>query len=224
MISVIIPTLNEEAYMRTCLEAVGQEDAACEIIVADGGSTDRTVEIAESFQKVMVLNTDKGRGIQMNAGAASAAGETLLFLHADTILQKGWSRAIEQMLKDNTIAGGAFTFAIDSPMKKYRTVEQWVKFRCRLFKLPYGDQAIFVRTVFFKKLQGYKNIPLMEDVELIGRLKGLGRIVVLDARAFTSERRWLSKGLLYTAAINQAVMLLYRLGISPHILAKIYYR
>jgi rSAM/selenodomain-associated transferase 2 len=224
MISVIIPTLNEEAYMRTCLEAAGQEDAVCEIIVADGGSTDRTVQIAESFQKVKVLSTDKGRGVQMNAGAASAAGETLLFLHADTILQKGWSRAIEQLLKDNTIAGGAFTFAIDSPLKKYRTVEQWVRFRCRLFKLPYGDQAIFVRTVIFKKLQGYKNIPLMEDVELIGRLKGLGRIVVLEARAFTSERRWLSKGLLYTAAINQSVMLLYKLGISPHILAKIYYR
>lgn len=224
MISLVIPALNEEAYMQTCIEAIRQDDATCEIIVADGGSTDRTIEIVEGLHRVKLLRTAKGRGLQMNAGASSATGDTLLFLHADTILQKGWSQAIELALKDNAVAGGAFTFAIDSPMKKYRAVEQWVKFRCFLFKLPYGDQGIFVRSAVFKKVKGYKNIPLMEDVDLIQRLKEQGRITVLDTLAFTSERRWHNKGLLYTAVINQLIMLLYRIGISPHRLAKIYYR
>lgn len=224
MISVIIPVLNEEAYMRTCIEAVRQDDNTCEIIVVDAGSNDRTIEIVGGFQGVKVLRTAKGRGLQMNAGASSATGETLLFLHADTILQKGWSQAIELALQDKAVAAGAFTFAIDSSMKKYRAVEQWVRFRCFLFKLPYGDQGIFVRRAVFKKGKGYKNIPLMEDVDLIERLKEQGGITVLDTSAFTSERRWFDKGLLYTAAINQLIMLLYRLGLNPHMLAKIYYR
>jgi len=224
MISVIIPALNEEAYLRPCIEALRQDDASCEIIVADGGSTDRTIEIAENLQGVTVQRTPRGRGLQMNAGASSAAGDTLLFLHADTILQQGWRQAVEKTLQNNTVAGGAFTFAIDSPLKKYRSVEKWVKLRCFLFNLPYGDQGIFVRTAVFKKVKGYKNIPLMEDVDLIGRLKKQGRITVLDTSAFTSERRWLNKGLLYTAALNQLIMLLYRLGMSPQKLAKIYYR
>ena len=224
MISVIIPSLNEEAYLRTCIEALRQDEASCEIIVADGGSTDRTIEIAEGFQGVKVLRTARGRGLQMNAGASYATGETLLFLHADTILQKGWRQAIEKALQDDTFAGGAFTFAIDSPLKKYRAVEQWVKFRCFLFKLPYGDQGIFIRTAVFKRVKGYKNIPLMEDVDLIERVKKQGRIRVLDISALTSDRRWHNKGLLYTAAINQLITLLYRLGMSPQALAKIYYR
>ena len=224
MISVIIPALNEQAYMRTCIDAIRQDDDTCEIIVADGGSTDRTVEIAENLQGVKVLRTAGGRGLQMNAGASIAAGETLLFLHADTLLQRGWSRAIELALQDKSVAGGAFTFAVDSPMKKYRAVEQWVKFRCFLFKLPYGDQGIFVRNSVFKEIEGYRNIPLMEDVDLVERLREQGRIKVLDTIAFTSERRWRDKGLFYTAVINQLIMLLYRLGISPQMLAKIYYR
>jgi rSAM/selenodomain-associated transferase 2 len=224
MISVIIPALNEEAYVRSCLEAIRQEDDTCEIIVVDGGSADRTIEIAEGFQGVKVLRTDRGRGLQMNAGASSASGEALLFLHADTILQRGWRMALERTLQDTSVAGGAFTFAIDSPLKRYRAVEQWVKFRCFIFKLPYGDQGIFVRTAVYEKIKGFKNMPIMEDVELIGRLKKQGKISVLGTSAFTSERRWLEKGLLYTAVINQLIMLLYRLGISPKTLAKIYYR
>jgi rSAM/selenodomain-associated transferase 2 len=224
MISVIIPALNEQTYIRTCIEAVMRDDDTCEVIVADGGSTDRTVEVAESLQGVKVIRTARGRGLQMNAGASFAAGETLLFLHADTILQRGWSPAIEMALQDKAVAGGAFTFAVDSPIRKYRAVEQWVKFRCFLLKLPYGDQGIFVRKDVFRRVNGYKDIPIMEDVDFIERLKDQGRIAVLDTMAFTSERRWRDKGLLCTAAINQLTMLLYRLGVSPHTLAKIYYR
>jgi rSAM/selenodomain-associated transferase 2 len=224
MISIIIPVLNEEAHLGSCIEAIKQYDDSCEIIIADGGSSDRTIEIAESSQGVKVVTTRKGRGLQMNAGAFSATGDILLFLHADTTLEDGWGQAIAGAVKDSSIVGGAFTFAIKNPAKKYRAVEQWVKLRCFLFRLPYGDQAIFVKRHVFKKLGGYKNIPLMEDVDLIERMKRLGRIVILETRALTSERRWGRKGLIYTAVLNQLIMFLYKIGVSPQKLARIYYR
>ena len=224
MISIIIPALDEETHIGACIATIRKNGDSCEIIVADGGSSDRTAEIAETRQGVKVVKTGRGRGLQMNAGASYATGEILLFLHADTILEDGWSKAVEAALQDALIVGGAFTFAIPHPGKKYRLVEQWVRFRCSLFMLPYGDQGIFVRRDVFKKLEGYKDIPLMEDVDLIERMKGLGKIVILDKKAYTSERRWLKKGLLRTAALKQMIMFLYRMGISPHKLAKIYYR
>jgi len=224
MISIIIPALNEEAHIGACIAAIKKNDDSCEIIVTDGGSSDRTAEIAGRQQGVRVVKVARGRGLQMNAGASHATGEILLFLHADTILEEGWSKAVEAAMQNASIVGGAFTFAIPHPGKKYRLVEQWVRFRCSLFMLPYGDQGIFVRRDVFKKLEGYKDIPLMEDVDLIERMKGLGRIIILDKRAYTSERRWLKKGLLRTAALNQMIMFLYRIGISPHKLARIYYR
>jgi len=224
MISIIIPVLNEEAHLGSCIEAVRQNDASCEIIIVDGGSFDRTIEIAESFQGVKVMKTPKGRGLQMNAGAFSATGDILLFLHADTTLEDGWVQAIARAVKDRSIAGGAFTFAINNPSKKYRVVEEWVRLRCFLFRLPYGDQGIFVKRDVFHKLGGYKNIPLMEDVDLIERMKGQGRIVILDTKALTSERRWGRKGLIYTALLNQLIMFLYKIGVHPQKLARLYYR
>ena len=224
MISIIIPVLNEEAHLGSCIEAVRQNDDRCEIIVADGGSSDRTIEIAESFQGVKVMKTPKGRGLQMNAGAFSATGDILLFLHADTILEDGWVQAIAGVVKDSSVAGGAFTFAIQNPSKKYRVVEEWVRLRCFLFRLPYGDQGIFVKRDVFHELGGYKNIPLMEDVDLIERMKGQGRIVILDTKALTSERRWGRKGLIYTAVLNQLIMFLYKIGVHPQQLARLYYR
>jgi rSAM/selenodomain-associated transferase 2 len=224
MISVVIPALNEEENISRCIAALRTGEPECEIIVADGGSRDRTREVAESYAGVTCIQTEKGRGNQMNAGASHAQGDVLLFLHADTILATGWDRAIEADLRDSRVVGGAFTFAIDSPLRQYRIIEAWVSMRCRVFSLPYGDQAIFVRSGVFKKLTGYKNIPLMEDVDFIGRMKKLGRITILEHRALTSGRRWDANGLIRTAAINHAVMLLYRLGVSEQRLAKLYYR
>lgn len=224
MISVIIPVLNEERLIGDCIESVRQSDVPCEIIIADGGSSDRTVWTAERFQGVKVVIAESGRGMQMNAGAAGAAGEVLVFLHADTILDDGWGREITEALKDSAVVGGAFTFAISNRGKQYRAVELWVKLRCILFRLPYGDQGIFVRKEVFQALGGYREIPLMEDVDLVGRMKKRGNIVMLEARAFTSGRRWESRGFFRTAAINQLIMFLYRAGVSPDTLAKIYYR
>jgi len=224
MISIIIPVLNEASLIGACIEAVKQSDGDCEIIVVDGGSSDRTIEIAESSQGVKVVTTQKGRGLQMNAGVLHATGEILLFLHADTILEKDWGQAIARAIKDSSAVGGAFTFAINNTGKKYRLIEQWVKLRCLLFSLPYGDQAIFVKKHVFNKLGGYKNIPLMEDVDLVERMKRLGRIVILETRALTSERRWGRKGFIYTAVMNQLIMFFYQIGVSPQKIARIYYR
>jgi rSAM/selenodomain-associated transferase 2 len=224
MISVIIPTLNEEACLGKCIEALRSAGSGCEIIVADGGSRDRTREVAKSYPGVRLVRSEAGRGNQMNSGASHAQGDVLLFLHADTLLERGWHDDIAAALRDNKVTGGAFTFAIDDPGQKYRIVEAWVSLRCRIFRLPYGDQAIFIRRSAFEQLGGYRNMPLMEDVDLVTRMKKRGRIALLRKKAVTSGRRWVSKGLIRTAAINQTTMLLYLLGVSPHKLARFYYR
>ncbi|MBI5101151.1 MAG: TIGR04283 family arsenosugar biosynthesis glycosyltransferase [Nitrospirae bacterium] len=224
VISVIIPTLNEEDRIRRCIEGLLGGGGGCEIIVADGGSSDRTREFAESYPGVAVVLSERGRGVQMNAGARAASGEVLVFLHADTLLEAGWTEELISVLKRGPISGGAFTFSIRSPLWKFRLVEAWVKLRVKLCCLPYGDQAIFVRKSAFELIGGYKNIPLMEDVDFIGRLKETGPVVILDKKAATSARRWSKKGLVTTAAINQCVMLLYRCGAAPGRLARIYYR
>lgn len=223
MISVVIPTLNEEKTIGECIEAIRFESADIEIVVADGGSGDKTLEIASGYPEVAVVASGRGRGIQLNAGAAAATGDILLFLHADTILERDWAKIIPESLEEYSVVGGAFTFAVNNPSLKYRLVELWVGLRCALCRLPYGDQAIFIRKDLFIKLNGFRDIPLMEDVELVERMKKAGRITMLNKKAFTSDRRWSSKGLIRTAAINQLTMMLYKFGVSPEKLFRLYY-
>ncbi len=224
MISVIIPTLNEQDNIRACIECIKGEGAGTEIIICDGGSTDATIRIVREYDDTILIETGRGRGGQMNMGAKAANGEVLLFLHADTKLERGWSGELLFVLADASVAGGAFAFKIDDPSRRFRLIESWVKLRCSLFNLPYGDQGIFVRRDVFEKTGGYRDIPLMEDVELIGRLKREGRLVILKKSALTHARRWIEKGLIRTAASNQMLMLMYKLGMDAHTLARIYYR
>lgn len=224
MISVIIPALNEELHIERCIDSLRAEGFSGDIIVADGGSIDRTKEIALSHTGVIVVESPKGRGTQMNAGSAAATGDILIFLHADTVLEQGWSRELSAALDDPSVVGGAFRFCIDNPSAKYRLVEAWVHMRCRLCRLPYGDQAIFIRRDAFRTLGRYKEILLMEDVDIVRRMNKLGKIGILKHKAITSGRRWVSRGLLRTAVINQITMLLYQLGISPKKLARFYYQ
>lgn len=224
MISVVIPALNEEMHLTRCIASIRADSFSGEVIVSDGGSIDRTREIALNHTGVKVIDSAKGRGTQMNAGAAVATGDILLFLHADTLLEQGWAKELCTSLEHASVIGGAFSFRIDNPEPRYRLVEAWVSMRCRIFRLPYGDQAIFIRKDAFQKLGGYKEIQLMEDVDLVSRMNKLGRISVLKKKAATSGRRWVSKGIFKTAAINQMTMLLYQLGVSPERLARFYYR
>jgi rSAM/selenodomain-associated transferase 2 len=223
MISVIIPTLNEEKHINGCIESILSERAGCEIIVADGGSTDRTIELANECEEVRVVRTDRGRGLQMNRGALSARGVVFLFLHADTRLEKGWSRDMDAALSDNAAAGGAFTLKISADERHFRLIELWVKARCAVFGLPYGDQGIFVRRAVFEKLGGYRDIPLMEDVDIVRRMRRTGRIVMLPGKAFTSPRKWSREGWIRVSLMNQFLMILYRLGVDPRRLARLYY-
>ena len=224
MISVIIPTLDEAENIRGCIECVRAEDGDFEILVCDGGSSDETVQIARGYDDAVLIETGKGRGAQMNRGAAAANGGVLLFLHADTKLERGWSRELLSVLADESVVGGAFTFKIDNPARRYRLVESWVKLRCSLFSLPYGDQGIFVRKDIFNKIGGYQDIPLMEDVEIVGALNKEGKLVLLEKCAVTHDRRWSRKGWIRASVSNQLVMLMYKMGIDPHTLARLYYR
>ena len=226
MISVIIPVLNERQSIRRCIGEVLSQAAGSEIIVCDGGSTDGSPDIVEEFRDrgVILVRTRKGRGTQMNAGASAASRDILLFLHADTRLERGWRDAVIQALEDPAVAGGAFSLRIDDPGKQYRLIESWVKCRCRLFKLPYGDQAIFMKRNVFERIGRYKDIPLMEDADIAERVKSAGRIVILGKRAVTHARRWEKEGWLYTSLRNQLIRCMYRLGVDPHKLAGIYYR
>ncbi len=223
MISVVIPTLNEQENIRRCIECIKDEGGDFEIIVCDGGSSDATVQTVRECDAILI-EAGKGRGGQMNRGAAVARGEVLLFLHADTVLERGWSGEMRCSLADESIVGGAFTFKIDNASRRYRLIESWVKLRCSLFSLPYGDQGIFLRRDVFERIGGYREIPLMEDVEIVGRLKNEGRLVFLKKCAFTHARRWAGKGWISASASNHLMMLMYKLGVDPRTLARFYYR
>jgi len=219
-ISVIIPTLNEAVNISKLLpDLLGIP--ALEIIVADGGSTDETVHIAESLG-ARTIRVHPGKALQMNNGAKVAHGENLLFLHADTRLVPGFAEKITEALNLPGVAAGAFRLKIAGNGCGFRIIELLANMRSRLLQLPYGDQAIFVRTAVFSEVGGFPEIPVMEDFELIKRLKRKGRIRILPLPAATSPRRWKKLGLLRTTLINQVIIIGYLLGIRPQKLADWY--
>jgi rSAM/selenodomain-associated transferase 2 len=216
-ISIIIPTLNEAPRITKTINKA-QNAKNVEIIVADGGSQDGTAEIAKSLG-VRVISTNPGRAAQMNAGAAAAAGDILLFLHADTQLPDGFDTCARLALAKPGTAAGAFELAIDDRRLSLRIVEIGVNWRSRWLQMPYGDQAIFLSATTLEKIGGFPHLPLMEDFELVRRLQRCGRIEIVSQPALTSARRWQQLGVIKTTAINQIVIIAYFLGVSPDRLA-----
>ncbi|MBD2664769.1 glycosyl transferase, family 2 [Richelia sinica FACHB-800] len=212
-ISIIIPTWNEEKNIARVISGI-QSSANLEIILVDGGSQDNTVNLAKALN-VTVISSPPGRAVQMNIGAAVASGDILLFLHADTKLPPDFETFIRAALQQPGVVAGAFTLAIDAPQWGLRLVEWGVKWRSLLWQLPYGDQGIFLTKSMFMEIGKFPELPIMEDFELMQRLKKRGKITIVPVPVMTSARRWLKKGIFRTTLINQIVIIGYLLGIAP---------
>ncbi len=221
-ISVIIPAFNEADNIAETLSSIGHRNNI-EVIVVDGGSHDDTVFISKTLGAKIIKGLIP-RSRQMNQGADEASGDILLFLHADTRLPENFDRYILGALKKPGIAGGAFELCIDSPVPALRLIERIANWRSRYLKTPYGDQAIFVLSRTFHQIGGFPELPIMEDFEMIRRLRKKGEVVTLPEPVITSPRRWLSHGILKTTLINQLIVVSYFMGISPVILARLYSR
>jgi rSAM/selenodomain-associated transferase 2 len=228
-LSVIIPTLDEEASIARAIRSC-REAGPCEVIVVDGGSRDRTVEIAGGRADAVII-APRGRAAQMNAGAAVARGEVLLFLHADTALPAGSVSAVLGALQDAAVIGGAFRVRLAASPGAGRYVRAALGITGRMIgargaasRSYSGDQAIFLRAEAFRAVGGYPEIPLMEDVELSRRMRRSGRTVLLPLRVETSGRRWEAWGPLRTVLFMWRLRIGHLLGRTPSRSAEAYRR
>jgi len=215
-LSVIIPVLNEEGRIGELLRRLKASDV--EIVVADGGSTDRTVALCEEAEVKTVL-TSKGRAAQMNAGASAATGDVFLFLHADTFLPAGFEDRVKEAVGEGSVAG-AFLFGTGSDRPSMNIIENGAHFRSLRLGIVLGDQAIFATREAFYRAGAYPVQPIMEDFELWRRLGRVGKRSIIHQAALSSTRKWEKHGVLRTTLLNQMVMWLYLLGVSPERLAR----
>ena len=220
-VTVVIPALNEEDGIAGAVESAFAAGAA-EVIVADGGSADRTSRFATSAGARLLL-CEPMRARQMNQGAHAAVNEALIFLHADTRLPSGAADAVDDALARGADFGG-FRLAFTEPSRKLRVAAALINLRTAFTRCPWGDQAQFVRRPAFFRLGGFLEIPLMEDYDLAIRMKRSGRSVLLPLTVRTSGRRFLRKGVLRTAASNWRTIIRYRRGADIDALARSYRR
>lgn len=221
-ISIIIITLNEEEFIERLLKTL-QETENTEIIVSDGESIDRTARLAKKYTDKVIVG-EKGRGQQLNAGASLATGDILWFLHADSIVPDNFKDHILKAMKKPGAVGGAFTLDIYSELSSLQFISKVVSLRSKISGVPYGDQGVFVKREVFKRMNGFKDIPLMEDIEFGMRLKKEGKIHLLKTRIKTCARAWERDGVLRTTLRNWVYVTLFFMGYSPHKLYKRYYR
>ncbi len=223
MLSVVIPTLDAVATLEPVIRALKTADGLVgEIVVADGGSADGTVELARRCG-ARVGTCPRGRGPQLAAGAGTATQPWLLFLHADTHLHADWERETRRFIADPANAGRAayFRLAFDDPARAARRVERYAAWRSRVLGLPYGDQGLLISRAFYDSIGGFRRIPIMEDVDLVRRM-GRRRLVALDARAVTSAARYRRAGYLRRGRRNLMCLLLYFLGVPTGFIARLY--
>jgi rSAM/selenodomain-associated transferase 2 len=222
--SVILPVLNEASVINGTIDSISTVSFVddCEIIVVDGSPGGETVNAIER-KKVKTLIAGKGRARQMNAGAAAAKGEILIFLHADTTLPENAFHAISSALEKGDLVGGAFDLSIESDRPAFRIIERAASLRSRITRVPYGDQAIFVRRGYFEAIGGFCEIPLMEDIDLMRRIRNRGgRIRILPDKVKTSPRRWEKEGVFLCTLRNWTIRMLYLLGVKAERLARLY--
>jgi len=219
MISVIIPVYNEEKLIARTLDILSA-NGDIEVIVVDGGSSDCTLGLLGRYP-VKVITQEKGRAGQLNSGARAAQGDILLFLHADCYPEVKAFQAIERCIKRGFI-GGCLRYKIEAPALVYRWIERSGDIRARLFKIFYGDQAIFVRKDVFTALGGFDDVDLFDDILFSKKMRCYGRISVLDTRVYASARRWQTQGVVKTSVVNWLISAGFLLGVSPALLKKIY--
>ncbi len=230
-IAVILPVLNEAASLEQALITLTREQHFDEIIVVDGGSADASVEIVCKFMSAAMpdrhavpalIESARGRAMQMHAGAQASGADVLLFLHADCTLPPGAADDIREVIESGRL-WGRFDVRLTGRNFMFRAIERLMNWRSRLSGIVTGDQALFVRSDVYRMLGGYAPLPLMEDVEFSVRLQWVGRPVRLPGPVSASSRRWEKHGILRTTLLMWALRLLYWLGVSPARLARWYY-
>ncbi|MBW2107726.1 MAG: TIGR04283 family arsenosugar biosynthesis glycosyltransferase [Deltaproteobacteria bacterium] len=220
-LSIIIPVFNESSVLARTLDHLRSLGPHGQVIVVDGGSTDETVRIAEQYGHVLIVSA-RGRGVQLHQGARRADGDVLLFLHADTLLPKGYHHDICLAMRDPCVVFGAFSLKIDPCTAFLSLVAGMANLRSRLLKLPYGDQAIFVRRSAYRRAGGFRPWPVMEDVDLVRRLSRQGRFRLISTPVRTSARRWEAEGAVFSTIRNWSVMVRFFLGVPPAALSRRY--
>ncbi|MGE0847798.1 MAG: TIGR04283 family arsenosugar biosynthesis glycosyltransferase [Flavobacteriaceae bacterium] len=223
MLSVVIPTLDAAKTLPACLTALYEPaiaGAVRQVVVSDGGSSDTTLAVAENAG-CDILRGDRGRGRQLAAGAEAARADWLLFLHADTVLEEGWDdEAVRFANRHGPGAAAAFRFALDDDGWRPALLERAVALRSRLLALPYGDQALLISRRLYDRIGGYGDMPIMEDVDIVRRI-GRPNLHHLSSRAVTSAARYRDG---YAARVlrNARCLTLYRLGVPPAKIARVY--
>lgn len=221
-LSIIVPTFQEAGQIGGTVEAARALGPDVEILVIDGGSEDGTAAIARRHGARVVQAEERGRARQMNQGAAAAAGDILLFLHADTILPPDASLQIDAILSDPKVAGGCFSLRFDHDHPVLRVSSVLSRFGFRLFH--YGDCAYFVRRSTFREMGGFRIMPLLEDIDFWLRLNRAHRVVVAPGCVLTSARRFRQVGVARQQGLAVAIVLLYMLGVGAPRLARLYHR
>lgn len=221
MVSIVIPTLNEEDHIAKALSNLLEDPVHKEIIVVDGGSEDLTAEIVKGFPEIRFVNApQKGRAFQMNHGAQLASGNILFFMHADCLLPKGGLSKIVACMQDPQVQGGSFYLQF---LEQHRILSFYSKVsRFNHWLLTYGDQGLFMRCELFRCMGGFKPQPIMEDLDIQRRLRKQGKFVKIDAPMVTSARRFLKHGVVKQQLKNTFLVCLYLMGFSPDFLSRYY--
>ncbi len=216
-VTAVIPTLNAASVLPAALAALGGQ---VRVVVADGGSTDGTPEVARAAGAA-VIAAPRGRGVQVAAGVAAARSPWLLLLHADTRLAPGWAAVAAAHMRAAPGRAGYFRFALDSADPRARRLERAVAWRCRVLALPYGDQGLLIAREVLAAAGGVRPLPLMEDVDLVRRLGG-GRLAALPTDAVTSAARWERDGWRRRTARNLMCLALWHAGVPANWIVRCY--